>query len=185
MRLCKATDLEHGRTMIEMISVLLLMGLISTAAMVWWSKAINTQKANAILEEIGKRASVVDVSNRPSSFVTNLYDDKHYTKMSYGFGVSAPEFVEDPMNNTLERVKIQVGAVKDKDGKKGNPVPAATCEILLERQGDVVQDAGDGTAYQTGNVVQRWEMQDKDGNLMEECSEQVVMIAWMNKTKKK
>ena len=190
---------EFGRTMLEMISVLLIMGIISVTAMIWWSKAVNTQKANAVLEEVGKRASVIQASNivdgvevtRHSGFVTNLYDDEHYKSMSYGFGVSAPQFAADPDGGNKRRVKIEVGAIykgKEIDQLTGNEkdvyynsVPEAACKILLERKGNMIENSG-GTDYQTGNIVYKWQLQTKDGEPAPDCARQEVMVAWMHKT---
>ena len=192
---------EFGRTILEMISVLLIMGVISVTAMIWWSKAVNTQKANAILEEIGKRASVVQANNiidgqeqhKRGVFTTNLYDGEDYKTMSYGFGVSAPKFQErDEPGGKIRRIKISIGKLekgKELNPMGGgeevttyyNPVPEATCKMLLEREGSMTATDASGKA-QTANMVYEWEMLDKNGKKVKDCAQQTVMIAWMNKT---
>ena len=130
---------EQGRTMIEMIAVLGIMGLISAAAMVWWARAIDTQKANAIMEEVLKRTSLAQVQpqetasgeKRPRTFVTDLYSNSvdKYQKLNYGYGVSKV------LQYSKSQMAIAIGAVNN-----GDPIPDSVCTMLVSRaQTDQIQ----------------------------------------------
>ncbi len=82
---------ESGRSMVEMLGVLAIMGVLSVGGVSMYSSAMNKHRANEILNELYKRASFVAMritagqnADQVSLAEFQEYDDLGYAKFAQG-----------------------------------------------------------------------------------------------------
>ena len=82
---------ESGRSMVEMLGVLAIMGVLSVGGVAMYSSAMNKHRANEILNELYKRASFVAMritagqnADQVSLAEFQQYDDLGYAKFAQG-----------------------------------------------------------------------------------------------------
>ena len=121
---------ESGRTLMEMMAVLGMMGLLTMGSMVLYRNAVSKMRANDLLDEARKRALV---SSRKSSKITyGIYDQKEGGASpitAYGFGVA--DNTTGVTRGTVDGYQVAfvpVGAING-----GHAVDKATCKVLLEK----------------------------------------------------
>ena len=117
-----STALQNGRTMVEMLGVLAIVGILSIGGIAGYTLAMNKYRANVILNEAQKRA--MDVATRIASGNKGEWDDEsrayffpldEFTDNSF-FGA---EFAEDALWYLDSQIEIDV-----------YDVPSAVCEQM-------------------------------------------------------
>ncbi len=76
--------LQSGRTMLEMMGVLGIIGLLTVGGLMYWRSALVKMHQNDIMENIYKRA----VTRVGSAHVRNIYEKE--TQTGYSFGIRTP-----------------------------------------------------------------------------------------------
>ena len=133
---------ESGRTMLEMIGVLVLMGLLTVGSLALFGNAISKTRVNNLLDEVRKRALVV---NPKSSKATYGIFDKQEGGASpisaYGYGIG-----DNTTGATYDSgtAKVPVGKVNG-----GKALDKKVCEELLGR----ISTGSDGKRLRTGELV--------------------------------
>ena len=136
MQNCGVND--KGRTLVEMIGVLTMMGILTMGAMALYGRANTQLRVNDLLDSCRKRALAYGTGNRRTSsqFTYGMFEQEghRYTKTNYGYGVGD--------NKNIVRLngvtKVPVGKLND-----GNKVSMDVCKGLLgivnenPRTGDV------------------------------------------------
>ena len=122
---------ESGRTMLEMISLLAIMGILTIGAFAWYGRSINKLHLNNLLEELRKIA--VLTQERSSRLTRNIYKDAGVT--AYGYGLpkksASPKEIEERFglpvgSKEYHAIKMKVGAI---NGGKG--ITKGLCEALM------------------------------------------------------
>ena len=113
-------NFENGRSMVEMLGVLAVMGVLSVGGVAMYTNAMNKHRANELLNEASKRATVVagQLLNRDKG---NLSE---FTKNTFG----GAEFATGEVSVTGGKFEI-----KFVDGK--NP-DSTICSLMLAAAGD-------------------------------------------------
>lgn len=137
---------ESGRTLLEMIGVITLMGVFTMGSVSLYRDAVAKMRVNDLLEHVRKRALV---SSKHSSKITYGMYDKQGGGASpitaYGFGVGDNKTgVERDKIGKYGISIIPVGAVNG-----GQPLDRRTCEALLRK----IHKAEDGPPM-VGSVVE-------------------------------
>lgn len=121
---------ESGRTLLEMIGVITLMGVFTMGGIALYRDAVAKMRVNDLLEHVRKRALV---SSRKSSKITyGMYDRQSGGASAitpYGFGVGDNKTgVERDKLGKYAVAIIPVGAVNG-----GHALDRGTCKALLNK----------------------------------------------------
>ena len=123
---------EHGRTMIEMIGVLAIIGLLTLGGLSWYGNAISKMQANDLLTEVRKRALGAVSEEKPG--LRNRFTEGMFNKQenghaglkgvsSYGYGVGDNTSGAKKLGNVTY---VPVGALNH-----GNALTKGVCEALF------------------------------------------------------
>jgi hypothetical protein len=141
---------ESGRTLIEMMGVLGLMGLLTMGSINMYQNAAAKMRANDLLENVRNRALV---SSKNSSKMTyGMYDQKSGGALpvtAYGFGVADNK--TGVIRGTVygySVAKVPVGAING-----GHAVDKGTCQVLLGR----VYNDDDDSRPAVGSIIEIYE----------------------------
>lgn len=129
--------IENGRTLLEMIGVITMIGVLTVGGTSLYTKAMAKVRLNNLLEEVRKRALVAD--RKTSSIYTyGMFNAKAggaKSVTSYGYGIGDNESGRKHSDGTdLSGVWRSAGTVKvlvGQLGTGGNPLDPAVCEALL------------------------------------------------------
>ena len=134
---------EEGRTLVEMMCILCLMGVLTTASIGFYGRAVNKMHLNDLLDEVRKRALVSDAKS--SQFTYGMYNQGRNGSRgvtAYGYGVSDNKNSEWPVVrdsiNLYTIAKVPVGAING-----GNPITNDMCEALLAMTFDFEKEPGE------------------------------------------
>ena len=152
---------ECGRTLLEVIGVLAVVGLLTVGTMKWFESAATRMAVNDLVEEARKRALAVDKNGRFSShpMTKGMFDqasgygeNRSYSNVTAaGYAVGDNQIgdfgvrVDDIDANKV--VLVPVG----KNGNIGKPVSKNVCLALLGRIVDDNPAIGDIVVIQKGN----------------------------------
>lgn len=133
--------IENGRTLLEMIGVITMIGVLTVGGTSLYTKAMAKVRLNNLLEEVRKRALVADekTSSRYTYGMFNAQGGGAKSVTSYGYGIGDNKSGVKRSDGT---VKVLVGQL----GTGENPLDPAVCEALLA---SVVK----GEEIKTGSVV--------------------------------
>ena len=105
---------QFGRSMIEMLGVLAIIGVLSIGGIALYRRAVNNHQANTILDDVNRFAFVVMESNRSFEPYSNI-EGLEYTKTS-------TYFLNDFSEATSQQLAIMV-----------TDVPKGVCEPLIDK----------------------------------------------------
>ena len=145
---------QKGRTMLEMVGILALIGLLTMGSLALFGNAMTQKRLNDLLSEVRKRALV---SNRESSRFTydmfNKDEDGVTGVIAYGYGVGDNK---TGVARNAGVTKVPVGAINN--GKK---LEYKLCQALL----DMVYKGGDDAAPpKIGDVMGLYGFSEKCSN---------------------
>lgn len=162
--------IENGRTLLEMIGVITMIGVLTVGGTSLYTKAMAKVRLNNLLEEVRKRALVADkkTSSRYTYGMFNAKGGGAKSVTAYGYGIGDNESGVN-RSRTKGTVTVLVGKL---EGTGGNPLEPAVCEALLA---SVVE----GDEIKTGSVVGVYEetcktnltacrSKDEDGEMVNE-----------------
>jgi len=126
---------ESGRTLLEMIGVITLMGVFTVGGMTLYRDGVARMRVNDLLEHVRKRALVS--SSKSSKFTYGMYNKQSggaSAITAYGFGVgdndiTAATHVERTSYGRHAVSIIPVGAING-----GHALDKDTCKALLRKQ---------------------------------------------------
>ena len=106
---------ESGRSMVEMLGVLAIIGVLSTAAMTGYTTAINKHRANQILNEASVRAIVVSTQIQRGANTPTLgeFTDNEVGGAKFGTGVKNASGEAD-WTTTDKRFSLTLTGVDEK-----------------------------------------------------------------------
>ena len=119
--------IENGRTLLEMIGVITMIGVLTVGGTSLYTKAMAKVRLNNLLEEVRKRALVAD-RKTSSRYTYGMFDAKAggaKSVTSYGYGIGDNKSGVKRSDGT---VKVLVGEL---EGTEGNRLDPAVCEALL------------------------------------------------------
>ncbi len=151
---------ESGRTLIEMMGVLALMGLFTVASISLYRNAVTKMRVNDLLDNVRNRALV---SSKNSSKMTyGMYDQKSggaSPVTAYGFGVADNKTgVKRDVIDGHAVALVPVGAING-----GHALDKGTCNALLDK----IYDGKKGDKPMVGSVIEVFE--EKCKNVLEVC----------------
>ena len=105
---------QKGRSMIEMLGVLAIIGVMSIGGIALYRRAVNNHQANTILDDVNRFAFVIMESNR--AFSTNAFiDNVEYSQTS------------------THNLDAFLGASSGQFGIVVTDVPKGVCEPLVDK----------------------------------------------------
>ena len=123
---------ESGRTMMEMLGTIAIIGLLSVGGVSGYGRAINAYRANAILDTAQKKAIEVNSTiNKDGSVTPNLNEA---IKTPSGYQVT--ETTSTGKTNTIESTDGYFGIKVGETINGGTAVPVDTAKVLLEKSID-------------------------------------------------
>ena len=156
---------ECGRTLLEVIGVLAVVGLLTVGTMKWFESAATRMAVNDLVEEARKRALAVDVAGgrrfAGHPMTKGMFDQAagYGENRSYSNVTAAGYAVGDNQTDGFEVSVMSVEGLKvalvpvGKHNDIGKPVAKSVCKALLGR---VVEDGpaiGDVVSIQNGSSV--------------------------------
>ncbi len=134
--------IENGRTLLEMIGVITMIGVLTVGGTSLYTQAMAKVRLNNLLEEVRKRALVADrkTSSRYTYGMFNAQGGGAKSVTSYGYGIGDNN---SGVNRSDGTVKVWVGQL---EGTGGKPLDPAVCEALLA-------SVAEGDEIKTGSVV--------------------------------
>lgn len=136
--------IENGRTLLEMIGVITMIGVLTVGGTSLYTTAMAKVRLNNLLEEVRKRALVADqkTSSKYTYGMFNAQGGGAKSVTSYGYGIGDNKSGVKRSDGT---VKVLVGQL----GTGGNPLDPAVCEALLAS----VVEEDEKDEIKTGSVV--------------------------------
>ena len=121
---------EAGRTLIETLAIIAIIGILSISGLNLYAKAMNTIRVNYIMQQIYIRANerlndnIAASRNRPKMFDTTVTDPKGRLAYGYSFNddLSEAEIANEERNN---RFIIKING----------PYSKGLCKILTKKKG--------------------------------------------------
>lgn len=124
---------ESGRSMIEMIAVIAIIGFLSMGGFVEYKNVMAKMRLNDLLSEVRKRALVSDRSH--NRFTRDIFDKRSggvSGLTAYGYAVGDNQAGEGQVKREAVRghaaARVPVGKFSD----RGEVLPVSVCEALLK-----------------------------------------------------
>ena len=95
------TNFESGRSMVEMLGVLAVVGVLSVAGIAAYNNAMNKYRANEILNEASKRATIVAMQFASGRTTGSLAE---FTNNDLGYAKFAPETAAGDNENQFKLI---------------------------------------------------------------------------------
>ena len=118
---------EQGRTMVEIISVLAIMGLLSIGGVMAYMNAVRNQKVDELLNALRMKTVEINSAMENKKFVTEEETNKFLAKFDTTVGGYTLSFHASPDKD---------GFVSDITNSNGEPIKGKICRTLILKMAD-------------------------------------------------
>ena len=170
---------ENGRTMVEMVGVLTLIGVLTVGALALYDRAISSLQANDLLNEVRKHVVLKKMNGGASIKQRHSYHplaaglntaslaDATEKKLltAYGFSLNTHNVLDEAHHAISNYREVTVGRVAG----SGRAIPKGLCKVLLSRKvADADAKPGDIVAIRKSESTG----EDTDGTALTTCDKE-------------